>query len=166
MTVIKKHAVTIRYAERKDISTIFDCIIALAKYEKMLYEVIATEISLEYSLFDKKEAEVIIAEVNNKAVGFALFYQSYSTFLSKSNLYLEDLFVHKEARGNGYGKALLSFLANIAIERKCSRLEWVVLDWNLPSIDFYKSLGARPLDDWTTFRIDNEDLTSLANYNK
>ena len=155
---------TIRFAKPEDVSLILTFITKLAIYEKMLDDVIATEQSLMVSLFDKKEAEVIIGEEHGVPVGFALFFQSYSTFLGKSNLFLEDLFVNEEKRGKGYGKMLLSKLSNIAIKRNCSRLEWLCLNWNQSSIDFYHKLGAKPLDDWTVFRLQGKDLKALSMY--
>lgn len=151
-----------RFAERKDISLIMHFIKALADYEKMLELVVATEEGLEYWIFDQKKAEVLFAIEDGKEIGFALFFYNFSTFLGRSGLYLEDLFVNQECRGKGYGKAILKKLAQIAIERGCGRLEWWCLDWNQPSIDFYKSLGAEPMEDWTVYRIAGETLMELA----
>lgn len=151
-----------RYAERKDVSLILRFIKELADYEKMLDEVITDEATLEEWIFDKQKAEVIFACVNDKEVGFALFFHNFSTFLGRAGLYLEDLYVSPEYRGNGYGKAILKKLASIAIERKCGRLEWWCLDWNKPSIDFYLSLGAEPMSDWTVYRLSDDTLSKLA----
>lgn len=151
-----------RYAERKDVSLILKFIRELASYEKMLDEVTADEAALEEWIFDRKKAEVIFAMVDDKEIGFALFFHNFSTFLGKAGLYLEDLYVLPEYRGNGYGKALLKKLASIAVERKCGRLEWWCLNWNKPSIDFYLSLGAEPMSDWTVYRITGNTLRGLA----
>lgn len=151
-----------RYAERKDCSLILSFIKELAQYENMLDEVIAADSLLEEWIFDKKKAEVIFAVVNNKEIGFALFFHNFSTFLGRAGLYLEDLYVKPSHRGKGYGKALLKKLAQIAVERECGRLEWWCLDWNKPSIDFYLSLGAEPMKDWTVYRICGDTLTELG----
>lgn len=151
-----------RYAERKDVALILQFIRALAEYEKMLDEVVADEATLEEWLFDKKKAEVIFAIVDGKEIGFALFFHNFSTFLGRAGIYLEDLFVFPEYRGKGYGKALLKKLATIAVERRCGRLEWWCLDWNRPSINFYLSLGAEPMSDWTVYRITGNTLLELA----
>ena len=140
---------TFRNAERKDTLLILQFIKELADYEKMLNEVVADETTLETWIFDKQKAEVIFAVVNGKEVGFALFFHNFSTFLGRAGIYLEDLCVKPECRGKGYGKAILKKLAEIAVERKCGRLEWSCLDWNKPSIDFYLSLDAEPMSDWT-----------------
>lgn len=154
--------VNFRYAERKDIHLIFEFIKALADYEHMLDEVVADEKTLEEWLFDKQKAEVIFALEGEKEVGFALFFHNFSTFLGRAGIYLEDLFVKPDYRGKGYGKAILQKLAQIAIERGCGRLEWVCLDWNKPSIDFYLSLGAEQMSDWTVYRVTGEKLSHLA----
>ena len=151
-----------RYAQRKDVSLILRFIKELAVYEKMLDEVIADEIMLEEWIFDRQKAEVIFAVVDGKEVGFALFFHNFSTFLGRAGLYLEDLFVLPEYRGKGYGKAILKKLAEIAVERKCGRLEWSCLDWNKPSIDFYLSLDAEPMSDWTVYRLTGDRLKKLA----
>lgn len=151
-----------RYAERKDVPLILQFIKELADYEKMLDEVIATEELLEEWIFDKNKAEVLFAMEDEKAVGFALFFHNFSTFLGRSGIYLEDLFVLPDSRGKGYGKAILKKLAQIAIERGCGRLEWWCLDWNKSSIDFYLSLGAEPMKDWTVYRVAGEKLNELA----
>lgn len=154
--------VKFRFAQRSDIPLILDFIKGLAEYEKMSDEVVADEKTLEEWIFDKKKAEVIFALEGEKAVGFALFFHNFSTFLGRAGIYLEDLFVLPEYRGKGYGKALLKKLAAITVERGCGRLEWCCLDWNKPSIDFYLSLGAKPLSDWTTYRVTGKTLSELA----
>lgn len=153
---------TFRFAEKSDVATILQFITALAEYEDMLDEVIADEALLEEWIFEKQKAEVIFAVVDGREVGFALFFHNFSTFLGRAGIYLEDLFVLPEYRGRGYGKALLKKLAAIAVERQCGRLEWSCLDWNQPSIDFYLSLGATPMDEWTTYRVTGETLFELA----
>ena len=151
-----------RYAQEKDAAKILYFIKELAAYEKMSDEVIATEELLKEWIFEQKKAEVIFAIVDNKEIGFALFFHNFSTFLGRAGIYLEDLYVMPEYRGKGYGKALLKKLAQIAVERKCGRLEWWCLDWNQPSIDFYLSLGAEAMDEWTVYRIAGEKLTEFA----
>jgi len=153
---------TFRYAEEKDAPLVLDFIKGLAAYEKMSDQVIATEGLLRDELFAKKKAEVIFALADGKEVGFALFFHNFSTFLGRAGLYLEDLFVLPAYRGRGCGKALLQELAHVAVERGCARLEWSCLDWNQPSIDFYLSLGAEPMRDWTVYRLIGDTLTGLA----
>lgn len=152
----------IRFAIEEDNKLILKFIRELAEYEKLLNEVVATEEVLYESLFVKKQAEVIISEYNNEAVGFALFFHNFSTFLGKANLYLEDLYVRPEMRSYGIGKALLSALGKIAIDRGCERLDWWCLDWNKSSIDFYKKMGAIPMDEWTVYRVENQALIDLS----
>lgn len=152
----------IRFATSQDIPIILDFIKKLAEYEKMSDEVVATEELLNEWIFQKQKAEVIFALEDGKEVGFALFFHNFSTFLGKAGIYLEDLFVLSEYRGMGHGKALLSKLAEIACERGCGRLEWSCLDWNKPSIDFYLSLGASPMEDWTVYRVTGEKLIQLS----
>lgn len=152
----------IRYANENDISLILDFIRQLAVYEKMLDEVVATEDLLKEWLFERKVAEVIFVMEDDIEVGFALFFHNFSTFLGKAGIYLEDLFVKPEYRGKGYGKALIKKLASIAAERNCGRLEWSCLDWNQPSIDFYLSLGAEAMDEWTVYRVTGDTLKKLA----
>ncbi len=151
-----------RYAERKDVGLILQFIKELADYEKLLHEVVATEEILTEWIFEKEKAEVIFAVVDGKEIGFALFFHNFSTFLGRAGIYLEDLYVSPEFRGNGYGKALLTQLAKIAVERGCGRLEWWCIDWNKPSIDFYLSLGAEPMDEWTVYRITGDTLLNMA----
>lgn len=155
---------TFRYAKRDDISLILQFIKDLAAYEKMINEVVADEKTLEEWIFDKQKAEVIFAVVDDEEIGFALFFYNFSTFLGRAGIYLEDLFVKPEYRGKGYGKAILKKLAAIAVERGCGRLEWWCLDWNKPGIDFYLSLGAEPMDDWTVYRITGDTLFNLASF--
>ena len=155
-----------RFAERKDVPLILYFIKELADYEKMLDEVVATEQLLEQWLFDKNKAEVIFSMEDGKETGFALFFHNFSTFLGRSGIYLEDLYVKPEYRHKGYGKGLLKKLAEIAVERGCGRLEWWCLDWNRPSIDFYLSMGAQPMEDWTVYRIAGDTLTKLAESSK
>ena len=151
-----------RFAKREDCALILYFIKELASYEKMLDEVVADEKTLEEWIFGKQKAEVIFVMENEKEVGFALFFHNFSTFLGRAGIYLEDLFVLPEFRKRGYGKALLKRLAAIAVERGCGRLEWWCLDWNKPSIDFYLSLGAEPMSDWTTYRITGDTLKRMA----
>ena len=153
---------TFRNAERRDTALILRFIKELADYEKMLDEVVADDATLEEWLFDKQKAEVIFAVVDGREIGFALFFHNFSTFLGHAGIYLEDLYVMPEYRGKGYGKAILKKLASIAVERGCGRLEWWCLDWNKPSIDFYLSLGAEPMSDWTVYRIAGDTLRQLA----
>ena len=154
--------VAFRKAGREDVALILEFIRELADYEKMLDEVVATPEMLEKWIFDERKAEVIFALEDGKEVGFALFFHNFSTFLGRAGIYLEDLYVRPEFRGKGYGRALLKELARIAVERGCGRLEWWCLDWNQPSIDFYLSLGAEPMKDWTVYRIAGETLQKLA----
>ena len=152
-----------RHAQREDMGKVLFFIRQLAEYEKMSEEVVATEELLEQWLFDRKTADVIFALEGDREVGFALFFYSFSTFLGRGGIYLEDLFVLPEFRGRGYGKALLTYLAGLAKAQGCGRLEWQCLDWNTPSINFYKSLGAETVDGWTRFRLTGETLEALAN---
>lgn len=153
---------SIRFAAREDISTILGFIRALAAYEKMEDQVIADETLLETWIFEKRKAEVLLAFEGGTPVGFALFFHNFSTWLGRAGIYLEDLFVLPEYRGRGYGKLLLKRLARIAVQRGCGRLEWACLDWNEPSIAFYKSVGATALDEWTTYRVTGDALLALA----
>lgn len=150
------------FATENDCAEILNFINLLAEYEKMHNDVVATEELLKEWIFEKKKAEVIFAVEDGKKVGFALFFHNFSTFLGRAGIYLEDLFVLPEFRGKGYGKALLKKLAAIAVERKCGRLEWSCLDWNKPSIDFYLSLGAKPMDGWKVYRLEGETLINNA----
>lgn len=152
----------LRFAKSDDVSLILDFIKGLAVYEKMLDEVVATEETLMESLFEKKAAEVVIGEYEGEPVCFALFFTNFSTFVGKPGIYLEDLFVKPEMRGKGFGKALISFVAKVAKDRNCGRFEWACLDWNEPSIAFYKSMGAVPMSDWTVYRVTDTALDRLA----
>ena len=153
---------TYRFATEKDVATILDLIKRLAEYEKAADRVIATEEMLRASPFEQHYAEVLLVEVDGRSVGFALFFHNFSTWLGRPGLFLEDLFVLPDMRGKGYGKGLLQHLGRIAVERGCGRLEWNCLNWNKPSIDFYLSLGATPMDDWTTYRLEGKTLDALA----
>ena len=153
---------TFRYAQESDTALILEFIKALADYEKMSDDVVATEELLKEWLFGQKKAEVIFALADGKEVGFALFFHNFSTFLGRGGIYLEDLFVKPEYRGKGIGKAIFKKLGAIARERGCGRLEWWCLDWNQPSIDFYRSMGAEAMDEWTVYRIAGEGLKQLA----
>jgi len=153
----------IRPARPGDVADILRLIRALAEYEKLAHEVVATEEALRQTLFGARPAaEVLLAEAGGRPVGLALFFHNYSTFLARPGIYLEDLFVEPACRGQGTGKALLKAVARLAVERGCGRFEWSVLDWNKPAIDFYKSLGAKPLDDWTILRVTGEALQRLG----
>jgi GNAT superfamily N-acetyltransferase len=153
-------------ATEQDVPIILDMIRELAEYEKLLDICVATEDQLRRTLFgERPAAEVLIARLEGAPVGFALFFPNYSTFLAQPGIFLEDLYVKPHARGKGAGLALLSELARIAVARGCGRVEWLVLDWNEPSIQFYRKLGAVPMDDWTTFRLTKEPLLNLAGGN-
>jgi len=151
-----------RFAKEEDTGLILKFIRALAEYEQMASEVVADEKTLRHWIFEEKKAEVIFALEDGKEVGFALFFHNFSTFLGRAGIYLEDLFVLPEYRGKGYGKGLITQLARIAVERGCGRLEWWCLNWNKPSIDFYLSLGAEPMSDWTVYRIAGETLQEMG----
>jgi GNAT superfamily N-acetyltransferase len=155
--------ISIRSATRADLQLIAQFIRDLAEYEKLAHEVRFDEAVLGDRLFGARPyAEVLIGEIDGVAQGFALFFHNFSTFEGRPGIYLEDLFVRPEARGSGLGKALLKALAALAVERDCARLEWWVLDWNAPAIQFYKKLGAKPMKEWTTFRVDGDALQALA----
>ena len=151
-----------RFATPDDVPVILNLIKQLAEYEKAADQVVATEKLLHESLFEQRAAEVLLVEVDGRAVGFAVFFTSYSTWLARAGIFLEDLFVLPDERGKGYGKGLLVRLAQIAVERGCGRLEWNCLDWNQPSIDFYLSLGAEKMECWTTYRLEGDTLEALA----
>lgn len=156
-------AASLRPAIRADVPEILRLIRALAAYEKLSGEAVATEAALAQTLFgDRPAAEVLLAEVDGRTVGFALFFQNYSTFLGRPGIYLEDLFVEPAHRGQGLGRQLLQAIARLAVERGCGRFEWAVLDWNEPAIGFYKSLGATPMADWTVMRLTGEALRKLG----
>jgi len=154
--------ISIRFAQPSDTETIAQFIRGLAEYENLPNEVVATPELLREWIFEKQKAEVLFAEVDGMPVGFALFFHNFSTFLGRAGIYLEDLFVKPEYRGMGCGKALLRHLAQITLERGCGRLEWACLDWNQPSIDFYLSLNAKPMTEWTTYRLTGDTLQALA----
>lgn len=153
---------TFRFAGEEDVGTVLFFIRELAEYEHLAGEVVATEALLREWIFEKGRAEVVFAMAEGKEVGFALFFHNFSTFLGRSGLYLEDLFVLPKYRGRGYGRAILEHLAFLAAKRGCGRLEWWCLDWNQPSIDFYLSLGAEPMKDWTVYRLAGDTLQDLA----
>ena len=155
-------ALTFRFAEECDTPLILEFIRELADYERLLDQVVADEATLRDQLFEKHHAEVLFALEDGTEVGFALFFHNFSTFLGRAGLYLEDLYVRPEHRGKGYGKALFRRLAAIAAERGCGRLEWWCLDWNAPSIAFYRGLGAQPMDEWTVYRLSGDTLQKLA----
>ena len=155
-------AIRIRFAQPGDEGTILGFIRGLAEYENMSDDVVATEELLREWIFEKQKAEVLFAEMDGKEVGIALFFHNFSTFLGRAGIYLEDLFVLPEYRGKGCGKALFTRLAQITVERGCGRLEWSCLDWNRPSIEFYLSLGAKPMDEWTVYRLTGETLLRMA----
>lgn len=156
---------TIRFATETDTALILQFIKELADYEHMLDLVVATEDNLMEYLFRQKQAEVIIGEYNKQPVGFALFFHNFSTFLGKPGLYLEDLYIKPEMRQKGLGSAFLSFLARLAKERDYGRFEWWCLDWNEPSIAFYKRMGAKPMDEWTVYRLEGKELDKFSNHN-
>ncbi len=152
----------IRFAEPEDTKQILEFIKELAEYERLLHEVVADEEVLKESLFARRTAEVIIGEYEGKPVSFALFFHNFSTFLGRPGIYIEDLYVKPQMRGKGIGKIMLSFLGKLARERNCGRLEWWCLDWNLPSINFYKRVGAKPMEEWTVYRVSEKSLDELA----
>lgn len=155
--------ISFRPALPEDCPLILSFIKALAEYEKLSDQVVATEELLREWIFEKGKAEVIFPVVDGEEVGFALFFHNFSTFLGRAGIYLEDLFIKPEHRGKGYGKATLQQLGRIALERGCGRLEWACLDWNRPSIDFYLSLDAMPMDEWTVYRLAGDSLRGLEN---
>jgi GNAT superfamily N-acetyltransferase len=152
----------IRLAIESDVNLILQFIKGLGEYEKLSHEVVATEEKLRKTLFKQKMAEVIIGEFGGEPVGFALFFHNYSTFLGQAGIYLEDLYIIPEMRVKGFGKTMLKHIAKLAVERDCGRLEWACLDWNEPSICFYKGIGAKELEDWTVYRVTGETLLKLA----
>jgi GNAT superfamily N-acetyltransferase len=155
--------IRIERATERDVPAVLEMIRALAEYERMSDQVVATEIGLREALFGAKpDAEVLLAYADDRPAGFALFFHNFSTFLGRRGLYLEDLFVRPEVRGAGIGRRLLVELARIAVERKCGRFEWSVLDWNEPAIGFYRKLGAQPMHEWTIFRLSGDALASVA----
>ena len=153
---------TIRPAQPEETGLVLEFIKKLAVYEKCSDEVVADEATLYQSLFVEKSAEVVFAEEDGVVIGFALFFHNFSTFVGRKGLYLEDLFIIPEKRGLGCGKAILKYLADIAVERNCGRMEWICLDWNTPSLAFYRSIGAFPLDEWTVQRMTEERVKAFA----
>ncbi len=152
----------IRPARPNEAGLVLDFIKRLAEYEKCTDDVVADEATISHSLFVERSAEVVFAEVDGAVVGFALFFHNFSTFVGRKGLYLEDLFILPEKRGLGYGKALLKYVANIAVERNCGRMEWICLDWNESALSIYRSIGAAPLSDWTVQRLDEQALKEFA----
>ncbi len=162
-TLTRLPELTLRFAEESDVPLVLSFIKKLAEYEKLSHEVVADEVTLRRSLFgERRMAEVIIGDYQDQPVAFALFFYNFSTFLGRPGLYLEDLFVDPAMRGRGIGQIMLSYLAQLAVERGCGRLEWWVLDWNEPAINFYKKLGASPMDEWTVYRVAGSALAQLA----
>lgn len=155
---MQKKELSFREAQREDVTLILNFIRGLADYEKMEDQVVATEELLKEWIFDKKKAEVLFAVVDGQEIGFALFFHNFSTFLGRAGIYLEDLYICPEYRGKGYGRSFLKHLAKIAVERGCGRLEWSCLDWNKPSIEFYLSMGASAMNEWTTYRLTGKQL--------
>ena len=158
----ENHTFTIRPAKPEETGLVLEFIQKLAVYEKCADEVVADEATLYHSLFEEESAEVVFAEEDGVVIGFALFFHNFSTFVGRKGLYLEDLFIVPERRGLGYGKALLKYLANLAVERNCGRMEWICLDWNKPALTVYRSIGAVPMDEWTVQRLDEEALKRFA----
>ena len=152
----------IRPAKPEEVGRVLELINRLAVYEKCANEVVADDATLYHSLFVEKSAEVVFAEEDGAIVGFALFFHNFSTFVGRKGLYLEDLFIIPEKRGLGYGKALLKYLARIAVERNCGRMEWICLDWNKPALSVYRSIGAVPMSEWTVQRLDEATLKAFA----
>ncbi|MGH8185283.1 MAG: GNAT family N-acetyltransferase [Steroidobacteraceae bacterium] len=158
--------IRIEPATPADVPTILQLIRELAEFERLLHEVTATEAQLREELFGPQpKAEVVMARIGEEVAGFALYFHNFSTFIGKAGIYLEDLYVREKFRGHGCGAALLQYLARLAVERRCGRFEWWVLNWNQRAIDFYKSLGAVPMDEWTVYRVTGDALTRLANRN-
>ena len=155
-------AFSIRPARPDEAGVVLDLIKQLAVYEKCENDVFADEATIHQSLFVERSAEVVLAEEDGSVVGFALFFHNFSTFVGKKGMYLEDLFVIPEKRGLGYGKALLKYVAKLAVERNCGRMEWICLDWNEPSLEIYRSIGAVPMSDWTVQRLDEQRLKEFA----
>lgn len=152
----------LKKAKIEDTSLILDLIKEIAIYEKMLDQVVATEESLKESIFNKKEAEVLLVELNKEVIGYVLYFFNYSTFIGRGGFYLEDIYIKEQYRKNGYGKAIFKVLGKIAYENGCERMEWACLNWNKPSIEFYKSLGAVGMDEWTVYRLTRDKIKALA----
>lgn len=153
---------SIRYAGPEDFRIIYDFIKKISVYEKMESDMVATPEDIRSSLFDKKQAEVLLGFYGEKPVGYAIYFYSYSTFLGRSTMYLEDIFVDSDMRGKGFGKAMLKAVAQVAVENDCRRMDWSCLNWNRSSIDFYLSLGAKPMSEWTIYRLEGETLNRVA----
>ena len=153
---------TFRYAEETDLGLLLRFIKELAEYERLLDDVVATEDTLREWLFEKKNAEAFFAVADGTEVGFCVYFHNFSTFVGRAGIFIEDIYVKPEHRGRGYGKAMMKKIAEIANERGCGRLEWACLDWNEPSISFYASLGARPMDEWTVYRMAGDALKGMA----
>ncbi len=152
----------LKKAKIEDTGLILDLIKEIATYEKMLDQVVATEESLKESIFNKKEAEVLLVELNKEVIGYVLYFFNYSTFIGRGGFYLEDIYIKEQYRKNGYGKAIFKVLGKIAYENGCERMEWACLNWNKPSIEFYKSLGAVGMDEWTVYRLTRDKIKALA----
>ncbi len=161
-TGTKSDGFKLRFAEEADVSLILGFIKELAEYENLSHQVKATEETLRESIFKRRVAEAVIGEYEDRPVGYALFFHNFSTFEGLPGIYIEDLYVRPEMRGKGLGKMLLSFMAELTVERNCARLEWACLDWNEPSISFYKQMGAVAMDEWTVYRVDGKALNDLA----
>ncbi|WP_317311375.1 GNAT family N-acetyltransferase [Clostridium thermobutyricum] len=152
----------LKKAKIEDTGLILELIKEIAIYEKMLDQVVATEESLKESIFNKKEAEVLLVELNKEVIGYVLYFFNYSTFIGRGGFYLEDIYIKEQYRKNGYGKAIFKVLGKIAYENRCERMEWACLNWNKPSIEFYKSLGAVGMDEWTVYRLTRDKIKALA----
>lgn len=152
----------LKKAKIEDTGLILELIKEIATYEKMLDQVVATEESLKESIFNKKEAEVLLVELNKEVIGYVLYFFNYSTFIGRGGFYLEDIYIKEQYRKNGYGKAIFKVLGKIAYENGCERMEWACLNWNKPSIEFYKSLGAVGMDEWTVYRLTRNKIKALA----
>ncbi|MBD7913803.1 GNAT family N-acetyltransferase [Clostridium sp. Sa3CUN1] len=157
-----KNNLVIRNAKEEDVSTLLSLIKEIAEYEKMSDQVIATEETLMESIFKNNRANALILEVDNKEIGYCIYFYNFSTFIGRSGIYIEDIFIKKEYRGNGFGSEIFKFLARKAKEEGCKRIEWSCLDWNEPSIKFYKSLGAVPMDEWTVYRLTEKEIIKLS----
>lgn len=157
-----KKNLVIRNAKEEDVSTLLSLIKEIAEYEKMSDQVIATEETLVESIFKNNRANALILEVDNKEIGYCIYFYNFSTFIGRSGIYIEDIFIKKEYRGNGFGSEIFKFLARKAKEEGCKRIEWSCLDWNEPSIKFYKSLGAVPMDEWTVYRLTEKEIIKLS----
>lgn len=158
----KTEQITFKTTTEKDIPVILDFIKQIAAYEKMLDKVVATEESLKESIFDNNRAEALLIESNNKVIGYIVYFFNYSTFVGREGLYIEDLYIKSEYRGQGIGKKCFEFLINIAKEHKCERVEWTCLDWNKPSLEFYKSIGAKQMNQWIIHRLDKEAIDRIS----